>query len=117
APTCFSFHPRKMITTGEGGMLTTDDPELAESARVLRSAGASVSDLVRHQAKGVIVQQYDRVGYNYRMTDIQAAIGLVQMQKIEAMLEQRTAQARLYDELLAAVGEVEPPHVPDYATH
>jgi dTDP-4-amino-4,6-dideoxygalactose transaminase len=117
SPTCFSFHPRKVITTGEGGMITTDDGELAESARVLRSTGASLSDLERHKARGSLVQQYHRVGYNYRMTDIQAAIGLVQMAKIDAMLEQRTMQARRYDEALAEVEEVEPPHVLEYATH
>ncbi len=116
-PTCFSFHPRKMITTGEGGMITTNDGELAEKARMLRATGASVSDLVRHHAKGTIVQEYLDVGYNYRMTDIQAAIGLVQLGKIDAMLEQRTAQARYYDAALARTDEIEPPFVPQYATH
>ena len=81
APTCFSFHPRKMITTGEGGMITTSDATLAEKARVLRATGASISDLERHKAKGVLIQKYEDIGYNYRMTDIQAAIGLVQMRK------------------------------------
>jgi perosamine synthetase len=116
-PTCYSFHPRKMITTGEGGMMMTDNAEWAERARVLRSAGASVSDLARHQAKGALFQQYFEYGYNYRMTDIHAAIGLVQLGKLDAMLEQRTAQARLYGELLANVEEVTPPYVPPYATH
>lgn len=117
APTSFSFHPRKMITTGEGGMITTDDAELAEQARVLRSTGASISDLERHKAKGVLVQQYDDYGYNYRMTDIQAAIGLVQMTKLGAMVDQRAAQARFYDRALAAIDELEPPYVPPWATH
>jgi perosamine synthetase len=116
-PTCFSFHPRKMITTGEGGMISTNDRELAEKARMLRATGASVSDLVRHKAKGSIVQQYLDVGYNYRMTDIQAAIGLVQLEKVGAMLEQRTAQARQYDAALADIEELTPPYTPDYATH
>lgn len=116
-PTCFSFHPRKMITTGEGGMITTDDGTLADKARTLRATGASISDLERHKAKGVLVQQYFDVGYNYRMTDIQAAIGLVQMKKLAAMIEQRTAQAKQYDAALADLEEVESPFVPEYAMH
>ncbi|MBZ5727241.1 MAG: DegT/DnrJ/EryC1/StrS family aminotransferase [Acidobacteriia bacterium] len=117
APTCFSFHPRKMITTGEGGMITTNDRELAERARVLRATGASISDLERHKAKGVLVQKYGEVGYNYRMTDIQAAIGTVQMRKLDAMLAERARQARRYDAALAEIGALEPPYVPPYATH
>ena len=114
-PTCYSFHPRKMITTGEGGMLVLDDAAKAERARVLRSTGASVSDLERHKAKGAVFQHYDEAGYNYRMTDIQAAIGLVQLTKLDAMLAQRAAQARAYGELLAEIEHVEPPYVPAYA--
>jgi dTDP-4-amino-4,6-dideoxygalactose transaminase len=117
APTCFSFHPRKMITTGEGGMITTNDAALAGKARVLRSTGASISDLDRHRAKGVLVQQYGDIGYNYRMTDIQAAIGLVQMKKLDSMLEQRAAQARRYDEALAHIDAFDPPYVPPGSTH
>jgi len=115
-PTAYSFHPRKMITTGEGGMLMTDDDTIAERARVLRSTGASVSDLVRHQAKGAVFQQYFESGYNYRMTDMQAAMGIVQMTKLDAILAQRAAQAKLYGELLAALAEVTTPFVPEYAT-
>jgi perosamine synthetase len=116
SPTAFSFHPRKMITTGDGGMITTDDEELAERARPLRSAGASSSDLVRHQAKGVLVQQYFDYGYNYRMTDMQAAIGLVQMKKLPRMIEQRRAQALAYDAAFASMEEIEPPYVPTRRT-
>jgi dTDP-4-amino-4,6-dideoxygalactose transaminase len=116
-PCCYSFHPRKMITTGEGGMLVTDNDEWAERARVLRSTGASVSDLKRHEAKGAIFQQYFESGYNYRMTDMQAAMGLVQLGKLGAMLEQRSAQAKLYAKLFASVGEIAPPAEPEYATH
>jgi dTDP-4-amino-4,6-dideoxygalactose transaminase len=117
APTCFSFHPRKMVTTGEGGMITTNDANLAETARTLRATGASISDLERHKAKGVLVQKYSEVGYNYRMTDIQAAIGIVQMTKLDAMVEERTRQARRYDAAFAGMDEIEPPYVPPYATH
>lgn len=114
-PTCFSFHPRKMITTGEGGMLMLEDREKTERAQILRSAGASISDLVRHQAKGILQQQYFEVGYNYRLTDIQAAIGLVQMQKISSILEQRAKQALFYTAELSPLEEIQTPHVPEYA--
>jgi dTDP-4-amino-4,6-dideoxygalactose transaminase len=117
APTCFSFHPRKMIATGEGGMITTHDESLAEAARTLRATGASVSDLVRHKAKGALVQAYEHVGYNYRMTDIQAAIGLVQIKKLPRMLEQRRAQAAWYDNAFRDVEEVTVPYAPPEATH
>ncbi len=116
-PACFSFHPRKVITTGEGGMLVTDEAAWAERARVLRSAGASVSDLARHQAKGVIVQEYHEAGFNYRMTDVQAAIGLVQLKKLGRMQIERRRQAQFYDAALADVAEVETPYVPPYAEH
>jgi dTDP-4-amino-4,6-dideoxygalactose transaminase len=117
APTSFSFHPRKMITTGEGGMITTDDAGLAAKERALRATGASISDLARHEAKGVLVQQYDDYGYNYRMTDIQAAMGLVQMAKLDAILRQRAEQAGTYDLALSAIDELEAPFVPEWATH
>lgn len=117
APASFSFHPRKMITTGEGGMLMINDPEAAERARRLRSTGASVSDLVRHQAKGTIVQEYHESGFNYRMTDIQAAIGLVQLRKLPEMLAARRRQAGFYDAALSDMDELESPYVPAYAEH
>lgn len=112
---CYSFHPRKMITTGEGGMLVTDNEEHAEHARVLRSTGASISDLQRHKAKGALFQQYFESGYNYRLTDIQAAIGIVQLGRLDTMLAQRRQQAARYDTLLAdRIGErVVPPFVPE----
>ena len=115
--TTFSFHPRKMITTGEGGMLVTDDKEIAERARVYRSAGASVSDLERHKAKGVILQKYYTNGYNYRMTDIQATMGIVQMKKLPEMLRQRKQQAEYYNKTFSDMDEIEVPFVPPYITH
>jgi perosamine synthetase len=115
--TCFSFHPRKMITTGEGGMMMTDDEQLAERARVLRSTGANVSDLLRHSANGAIFQEYYESGYNYRMTDMQAAMGLVQLKKLDSMLEQRTQQARFYERAIAELPEVSPPFVPADVSH
>jgi dTDP-4-amino-4,6-dideoxygalactose transaminase len=115
--TCYSFHPRKMITTGEGGMLVTDDVEQAERATRLRSTGASNSDLARHRAKGALFQEYNEAGYNYRMTDIQAAIGLVQIAKLPEMLRQRSEQATRYGELLEEFEEVATPYVPEHAEH
>jgi dTDP-4-amino-4,6-dideoxygalactose transaminase len=117
SPTAFSFHPRKIITTGEGGMITTDDEALAERARVVRSHGASVSDLERHKARGTIYAAYPEVGYNYRMTDIQAAVGVEQMKKLPHILARKQEIGRWYDEHLAGVEEVEAPYVPDYAVH
>jgi perosamine synthetase len=114
-PATYSFHPRKIITTGEGGMLVTDDEKLAEQARVLRSTGASVSDLDRHKAKGIVLQKYYESGYNYRMTDIQAAIGIVQMGKIQEILKQRKEQADFYNHHFKEMEELQIPFIPDYA--
>lgn len=116
-PTCYSFHPRKVITTGEGGMVVTDVEAWAQRARRLRSAGTSVSDLVRHQAKGVIVGHHFESGFNYRMTDMQAAVGLVQLDKLQSILEQRKQQARFYNHALAELDEVKLPYVPSFAEH
>ena len=116
-PAVYSFHPRKMITTGEGGMMVTENAAWAERARILRSAGASVSDLARHQAKGTIVQEYPEPGFNYRMTDMQAAVGLVQLSRLERMQAARRLQAEFYDRALADVEEVQTPYVPPYAEH
>lgn len=114
-PVAYSFHPRKMITCGEGGMVMTNDAALADAMRVLRSTGASISDLDRHKAKGGLVQAYESVGFNYRLTDMQAAVGLVQLGKLDAMLDMRRAQAALYDTLFADMDEAVAPHTPDYA--
>jgi dTDP-4-amino-4,6-dideoxygalactose transaminase len=117
SPTCYSFHPRKVITTGEGGMIVSDDEEFAERARIVRSHGASVSDLDRHKAMGTVYASYPVVGYNYRLTDIQASIGVEQMRKLPWILEQKARVASTYEALLNEVDEIESPHVPDYATH
>lgn len=94
---CFSFHPRKVITTGEGGMITTDDEHAAEQMRILRHQGMSVSDTVRHASKSVIFESYTCVGYNYRMTDIQAAIGMEQLKRLDGIVAARQARAARYD--------------------
>jgi dTDP-4-amino-4,6-dideoxygalactose transaminase len=116
-PTVYSMHPRKMITTGEGGMLMLFNQEWDERARRLRSAGASISDLRRHDARGTLQQDYPEPGYNYRLTDIQAAVGVAQLRKASRMLEMRAEQARFYDSALRDIEEVLPPYVPPYATH
>ncbi len=113
----FSFHPRKSITTGEGGALVTDDDKIAEKARLLRSHGASVSDAERHKAKGVTFEAYTELGYNYRLSDVQAAIGLAQLQRLPYILERRQALALRYDEKLKPLGVFEVPLVPSWATH
>lgn len=109
---CFSFHPRKILTTAEGGMLTTNDDELASRVRRLRQHAMTVSDLARHNSSRVVIEHYDEIGYNYRMTDLQAAIGLVQLQRLEIMLSRRRELAQRYSQRLSAVGWLVPPHEP-----
>lgn len=99
----WSFHPRKLLTTGEGGMLTTTDHELADRARRLREHGMSVSAAARHLSRQPVLESYLEVGFNYRMTDIQAAVGLVQLGKLDAMVARRRRLARAYQEMLADV--------------
>lgn len=111
-PACFSFHGRKIITMGEGGMITTNDDTFAAQAAVVRSHGASVSDFQRHQARGTLLQQYELLGYNFRMTDLQAAVGLVQMRRLPEVVRRRQELARRYDQLLADIPELDPPWVP-----
>ncbi len=100
--TCFSFHPRKSITTGEGGMITTNDDTAAEKLRTARSHGASTSDLSRHLGRGVDLEEYPELGFNYRMTDMQGAIGIVQMRKLDDIVARRRARALRYNQLLAS---------------
>ncbi len=115
--TCFSFHPRKVITTGEGGMVMLDDDALADRARKLRAHAMSVSDLERHRADRVILEEYHELGFNYRMTDIQASIGLVQMRRLDELLRLRIALAERYNRELSRIRGLAVPFTPDYATH
>jgi len=95
---CFSFHPRKAITTGEGGMITTNDPELAVKLRRLRDHGAAMSDLQRHLGpKPYLLADHPDAGYNQRMTDLQAALGVAQMQRADAIVSERRRLAAHYD--------------------
>lgn len=96
----WSFHPRKILTTGEGGMLTTDNPEWAARARQLREHGMTVSAADRHGSDRLVLEQYVETGYNYRMTDVQAAVGLVQLGKLDEMVERRRSLASGYRERL-----------------
>jgi perosamine synthetase len=114
---CFSFHPRKTISVGEGGMIMTDAPAIAEAARRLRSHGASVSDRARHEAGGMVYEEYRDLGYNYRMTDIQAAIGIVQLGKLDRLLHRRREIARAYDAAFASSPAIQTPARPPYAEH
>jgi perosamine synthetase len=97
----FSFHPRKLITTGEGGMLTTSDGSIAARLRRLREHGMDVSAADRHRSPQPVIEHYTEVGFNFRMTDIQAAIGLVQLRKLAQMVARRRVLAQRYQELLS----------------
>lgn len=97
---CFSFHPRKIITTGEGGMVTTGDSDFAARLRVLRNHGASSSDHDRHKRSELLQPGFEDLGFNYRMSDLHAAIGIEQMQKIDMIIDARRALAERYHQCL-----------------
>jgi perosamine synthetase len=114
----FSFHPRKSITTGEGGMITTADERLGTLLRSLRDHGASRSDHSRHTDSGsFLLSEYNHLGFNVRMTDIQGALGCAQMDRADAILDRRRELAARYDELLADVDWLATPVVPDGYVH
>ncbi|MCL5774010.1 MAG: DegT/DnrJ/EryC1/StrS family aminotransferase [Firmicutes bacterium] len=102
----FSFHPRKIITTGEGGMITTNDKGIAEKCRELRSHGGKASDLERHNKGDFALPEHDELGYNYRMTDIQAAMGLEQLKKLDYIITKRRNIAAIYDEHFYGINEL-----------
>jgi nucleotide sugar dehydrogenase len=112
---CFSFHPRKVMTTGEGGMATTADPEIASRIGLLRQQGMSIPAAARHASRTVVFEQFPVVGYNYRLTDIQAAIGTEQLRRLPALLARRRALADRYTQALREIPGLEPPVVPDWA--
>lgn len=116
--TVFSFHPRKSITTGEGGMITTDDDHLAARLRRLRTHGMSVAAHDRHIASKVTIETYDEIGFNYRMTDIQGAIGVAQLARLDGILERRRALALRYNRQLGErIPDLVTPLEPDYGRH
>ena len=104
---CYSFHPRKVITTGEGGMITTNDDLFAQTCRQLRDHGAVRED----DSSPFLLPGFPQVGYNYRMTDMQGGMGVAQMDKLDAILKERAEQARRYSSLLTGMSEVRPPSV------
>ena len=112
---CFSFHPRKVITTGDGGMITTNNPDWDKQFRLWRQHGMSVPDTVRHGAKQVIFESYPMLGYNYRMTDVQAAIGREQLKRLPEIVAQRRYLAERYHQALADIPELKLPTEPTWA--
>jgi dTDP-4-amino-4,6-dideoxygalactose transaminase len=111
----FSFHPRKVVVTGEGGMITTNDAALAARLRRLRHQGMSISDIERHRADRVINETYPEIGYNYRLSDLHAAVGIAQLAKLDLLVARRRAVAAYYGEALRRLPVIEPPFVPDFA--
>ena len=95
---CFSFHPRKVVSTGDGGMITTDNEAYYQRMKLLRQHGMSVNDRVRHESAKVIFEDHVEVGYNYRMTDIQAAVGIKQLEKLDWIVSERRKIAEKYNE-------------------
>lgn len=115
---CFSFHPRKSITTGEGGMITTNSAEFDSISRSLRDHGASRNDLERHQGKAsYLLSEYDRLGFNFRLTDIQGALGSTQMDRAGWILQQRHRIAYHYDHALSTLDWLDVPHTPEGYVH
>jgi len=114
----FSFHPRKSITTGEGGMVTTNDDNLAEKINMLRNHGASISEEQRHKGpKPYILPDFNLLGYNYRMTDLQGAVGMVQLSKLSMFIEERQKWADYYTAELAVLDWLTVPAVPEGYRH
>jgi len=112
---CFSFHPRKVITTGDGGMLTTANQEYDKQFRLLRQHGMSVPDAVRHKSKQIIFESYISLGYNYRMTDIQAAVGREQIKRLPDLVHERRNLANRYHRLLKEIPGIKHPMEPAFA--
>jgi dTDP-4-amino-4,6-dideoxygalactose transaminase len=112
---CFSFHPRKVLTVGDGGMLTTANAEWDALFRLWRQHGMSVPDTVRHQSQTIIFEEYTMVGFNYRMTDMQAAVGRQQLKRLPHILACRRARADIYATALEETEGVFAPEEPRWA--
>jgi perosamine synthetase len=115
--TVFSLHARKVVSTGEGGMIMTDDDDFAARLRCLRHQGMSLSDHARHNGSPTVFEDYPEIGYNFRITDIQAAVGLAQLDKLPTILEGRRRVADRYSECLRDHPMLAPPYVPDGMEH
>jgi perosamine synthetase len=114
----FSFHPRKSITTGEGGMVTTNDEELSDRMDSLRNHGASVSEEQRHHGpRPYLLPEFNLLGFNYRMTDLQGAVGLVQLKKLDRFIAERDQWAEFYRSELAGIDWLEMPQASEGSTH
>lgn len=113
---CFSLHPRKIITTGDGGLITTNNTAFADRLRLLRQHGMSIPDTVRHRSRQVVIESYSEVGYNYRLTDVQAAIGIEQLKRLDWIVEHRRDIAARYTKALRNHPWLIPPLEPGYAT-
>ena len=112
---CFSLHGRKILSTGEGGMITTGSQDIAARIRSLRHHGMSVSDVERARSSEVVYEEYREIGYNYRLSDVQAAIGLAQLRKLDAFVKERRELANAYAERLGEATMIEAPHEPTWA--
>ena len=112
---CFSFHPRKIITTGDGGMITTNNAEFAKMIRLWRHHSMSVSDKKRHSSKNIIFEEYLELGYNFRMTDIQAAMGRAQLRRLKKIISKRRDLAEHYFDLFKDNERINLPYEPDWA--
>lgn len=114
----FSFHPRKSITTGEGGMATTRDDALAERINMLRNHGASISEEQRHAGpRPYLLPEFNLLGFNYRMTDLQGAIGIAQLRKLDGFVAERQRWAEFYREKLADLPWLRVPVFPETGGH
>ncbi|MCH8903676.1 MAG: DegT/DnrJ/EryC1/StrS family aminotransferase [Bacteroidetes bacterium] len=115
---CFSFHPRKSVTTGEGGMVTTNDDDLAEKMNKLRNHGASISEEQRHHGpKPYILPDFDMLGFNYRMTDLQGAVGIVQIKKLQKFIDYRQKWADYYTSGFESIDWLQTPQIPEGSKH
>ncbi len=119
---CFSFHPRKVITTGDGGMITTSNKDYYERLKRLRQHGMSVNDRERHFSNRIINEDYLELGYNYRMTDIQAAVGIKQLEKINYLIKERTKLAEFYNKAFAKtekiiLPKIDPKNKPNFQSY
>jgi perosamine synthetase len=112
---CFSFHPRKVMTTGDGGMLTTSNPDWDRQFRMWRQHSMSVTDTARHASRRVVIEEYTELGFNYRLTDLQAAIGRVQLGRLAGMVDRRRDLARRYHALLGSIPGLRLPLEPAWA--
>jgi perosamine synthetase len=112
----FSLHARKVVTTGEGGMIVTNDAALAKRLRLLRHQGMSLTDFERHAGDPTTFETYPEVGYNFRITDLQAAVGLCQLDRLDDLIMRRTRVAQHYIAALSNNTFIAPPYVPDHVT-